>query len=120
MGANKPGDDNNKRAAATEDDLSHLDLTSMDANKASEEGKGFVGVTEENLGRVAPGCFVRFGCSEISCWVETGRVEGDTISGRLHHELSNSPCLIQHNYSEVASISRDQITALGCDRYCWC
>jgi hypothetical protein len=63
---------------------------------------------------------VQFGCGETSCWVEISRIEGDTISGRLHHELSNAACLVQHEYGEVASFGRDQITSLGCDRYCWC
>lgn len=124
MGVNTPDEDNTPAAADV--DLNHLDLTgnelgdAVNVNEAGEGNQGFVAATEENLGRLAPGCFVRFGSGGMSCWAEIGRVEGDTISGRLHHELSNSPCLIQHDYSDVASISRDQITTLGCDRYFWC
>ena len=77
-------------------------------------------VTEEDLGHVAPGCFVRVGSGDASYWVEIGQIEGVTISGIVHPELSTSLCVINHDSCETARFSRDQITALGCDRYCWC
>jgi hypothetical protein len=134
MGVNKSGEDNKEFAAgfaagfaaAREDDLSHLDLTTstlertLDANETDEGSKGFVAATEDNLSHIAPGCFVLVGSGQESCWVEIGRIEGETVSGIAHPELSNSLCLVQHDYCEIASFSRDQITALGCDRYCWC
>jgi hypothetical protein len=77
-------------------------------------------VTEEELGHLAPGCFVQVGSGDTSYWVEVGQIEGTTISGMVHPELSGSLCVVDHDSCEVARFSRDQITALGCDRYCWC
>lgn len=92
----------------------------MDVDDVAKTDKGFVSVSEEGLSHLAPGCFVLVRSGENSYWVEIGRIEGDTISGMVHPELSNALCLIQHDYCEIASFQRDQITALGCDRYCWC
>ncbi len=46
--------------------------------------------------------------------------EGLTISGKLYQELSNPIRLIEYYNACIVSIDRDQITTLGCDRYCWC
>jgi hypothetical protein len=77
-------------------------------------------VSEEDLSHIVPGCFVRVGSGETSYWVEIGQIEGTTISGMVHPELSTSLCVIDHDSCEIARFRRDQITALGCDRYCWC
>jgi hypothetical protein len=92
----------------------------MNVNEIGEVNKGFVAVTEDALSHLAPGCFVLVGSGEMSYWVEIGRIEGNLISGMVHPELSDSLCLIQHDYCELARFRRDQIKALGCDRYCWC
>ena len=113
-------------AAAREEDFSYLDLTSNVSGNtaiAIEAGEGteeLPAVTAEDLIHLAPGCFVQVGLGEASYWVEIGLIEGATISGMVHPELSSSLCLIDHDSCEVARFSRDQITALGCDRYCWC
>jgi len=134
MGVDKAGKGNKDFAAgfaagfatAREEDFSYLDLTSnvsgstTIAIEAGERNQGFPAVTEEDLGHLAPGCFVQVGLGDASYWVEIGRIEGVTISGMVHPELSTSLCLIDHDSCEVARFSRDQITALGCDRYCWC
>lgn len=134
MGVDKAGKDSNDFAAgfaagfvaASEEDFRHLDLTSnvsgntTIAIEAVERNEGFPIVTEEELGHLAPGCFVQVGLGEAAYWVEIGLIEGATISGMVHPELSGSLCLIDHDSCEVARFSRDQITALGCDRYCWC
>ena len=88
--------------------------------KSEQEGARPSTVTEEELGHLAPGCFVQVGSGDTSYWVEVGQIEGATISGMVHPELSGSLCVIDHDSCEVARFSRDQITALGCDRYCWC
>lgn len=134
MGVDKAGKDSEDFAAgfaagfaaAREDELSYLDLpgntlgSATNANEAGERSEGFPAVTEDDLSHLAPGCFVQVGLGETSYWVEIGLVEGATISGMVHPELSSSLCLIDHDSCEVARFSRDQITALGCDRYCWC
>ena len=134
MGVDKAGKGNKDFAAgfaagfatAREEDFSYLDLTSnvsgstTIAIEAGERNQGFPAVTEEDLGHLAPGCFVQVGLGEASYWAEIGQIEGVTISGMVHPELSSFLCLIGHDSCEVARFSRDQITALGCDRYCWC
>jgi hypothetical protein len=113
-------------AAAREADFSYLDLTSSapeklcNANEVSEEHARLQTLTEEDLGHLAPGCFVQVGLGDAAYWVEIGLIEGGTISGMVHPELSGVLCLIDHDSCEIARFSRDQITALGCDRYCWC
>jgi len=134
MGIDNAGNDNKDFAAgfvagfaaAREEDFSYFDLPNIalgiatNANEAGERNEGFPAVTEEDLSHLAPGCFVQVGLGEASYWVEIGRIEGVTISGIVHPELTSSLCLIDHGSCEVARFSRDQITALGCDRYCWC
>jgi hypothetical protein len=135
MGVDKVGKDNKDfaagfaagfAAAREEEDFHYHELTcnvsgnSTIANEAAQSSKGFPAVTEEDLNHLAPGCFVQVGLGESSYWVEIGRIDGVTISGMVHPELSSSLCLIDHDSCEVARFSRDQITALGCDRYCWC
>lgn len=130
MGVNKTDADNKDFAAgfaaAREENFSYLDPTSnasgntTNVTEAGERNNGFPAVTEEDLGHLAPGCFVQVGLGETSYWVEIGLIEGAAISGMMHPELSSSLCLIDHDSCEVARFSRDQITALGCDRYCWC
>ena len=134
MGVEKAGKDNKDYAAgfaagfaaAREEDFSYFDPPNIalgiatNANEAGERSGGFPALTEEDLGHLAPGCFVQVGLGEASYWVEVGRIEGVTISGMVHPELSTSLCLIDHGSCEIARFSRDQITALGCDRYCWC
>jgi hypothetical protein len=90
------------------------------AIKFEQDGANHPTVTEEELGHLAPGCFVQVGSGDTSYWVEVGQIEGATISGMVHPELSGSLCVVDHDSCEVARFSRDQITALGCDRYCWC
>jgi hypothetical protein len=94
--------------------------SSTDVVKVGEESAQPSSVTEEELGHLAPGCFVQVGFGETAYWVEVGQIEGGTISGMVHPELSNSLCVINHDSCEIARFSRNQITALGCDRYCWC
>ncbi|OGI38453.1 MAG: hypothetical protein A2140_09415 [Candidatus Muproteobacteria bacterium RBG_16_62_13] len=124
MGVKRPGESDSD-LAAVDGDLSGLDdvgqvLPKLAAGTIAEENPESVGLTAEELGHVAPGCFVQFGANGMRCWMEISRIEGDTISGRLHPELSNPICLIEYYNADIISIHRDQITALGCDRYCWC
>jgi len=109
-----------------EDDLRYLDLPGSalgnrtNASEAGESSGSFPAVTGEDLGHLVPGCFVQVGLGDASYWVESGLSEGNTISGMVHPELSGTLCIIDHDSCEIARFSRDQITALGCDRYCWC
>jgi hypothetical protein len=134
MGADKNDNDNKDFAAgfaaglvaAREADFSYLDLMSSASGKTSNvnevghENANLQTLTEEDLGHLAPGCFVQVGLGDAAYWVEIGLIEGSTISGMVHPELSSELCLVDHDSCEIARFNRDQITALGCDRYCWC
>lgn len=128
--AEKIGVESECLATVTEEDLnlsyprSHVLGSVTDVVRVEGEGEGEGqhpdSVTEEELGHIAPGCFVRVRSGDTSYWVEIGQIEGATISGMVHPELSTSICVISHDSCEIARFSRNQITALGCDRYCWC
>ena len=126
MEAEKLGEDSECLATVTEEELnlsyprSHVLGSVTDVVRVEGEGRHLDSITEEDLGHIAPGCFVRVGSGDTSYWVEIGQIEGATISGMVHPELSTSLCVINHDSCEIARFSRDQITALGCDRYCWC
>ena len=92
----------------------------MNTDEIGADGRGFVEASEENLGRLVVGCFVLVGTGETSYWVEIRHVDGDRLSGTVHPELSAMSGPARHDSCEIASIRREQITALGCDRYCWC
>jgi len=81
---------------------------------------GFVAITDANLARLAKGCFVRVGMGEDACWVEIHYIDGDRLIGAVHPELSVVPGPVHDEYCAIASIRHEQITALGCDRYCFC
>ena len=89
-------------------------------NPANVEGAGFAPATEENLSHLEAGCFVLVARADVYCWAEVVSVDGKTISVRLHNELSTTTCLQQHHRLEITQFHRDEIKALGCDRYCWC
>ena len=126
MDVDNPGEGSECLATVTEVELnlayprSNALESPTDVVKVAGEGIHLDTVTEEELSHVAPGCFVRVGSGETSYWVEIGQIEGGTISGMVHPELSTSLCVIDHDSCEVARFNRNQITALGCDRYCWC
>ena len=81
---------------------------------------GFVPATAEQLRHVAPGCFVLVLMDGSYCWAEVVSVEGGWIGGRLHNELSSSPCPNQQPTAATVYFHRQRIRALGCERYCWC
>jgi hypothetical protein len=125
MGVKRPGESHHDVADITDDELDALDDLSPAAFRATAStvaGRNpeTAPLSAEDLGHVAPGCYVQFGTHGMRCWMEITRVEGDTLSGRIHQELSNPICLIEYCNAGIVSVRRDQVTALGCDRYCWC
>jgi hypothetical protein len=124
--ANNADAGSNPLSAVTEEDLkllyprSHALESSTIVVNTGEGSAQPSSVSAEELAHLVPGCFVQVGSGESSYWVEVGLIEGNSISGMVHPELSSSLCIINHDTCEIARFSRDQITALGCDRYCWC
>jgi hypothetical protein len=86
----------------------------------TENKNGFAVATRENLDHLVEGCYVLVGTGATASWVEICHIDGDRFNGIVHPELSADVCPIHHDYCEIASFRRDEITALGCDRYCWC
>jgi hypothetical protein len=126
MNSNTAGTVSSDHSTVTDEDLnllypsSHTLESSTGAIKADKVNAQPSTVSEEEIGHLAPGCFVQVGFGDSSYWVEIGQIEGGTISGIVHPELSGTLCVINHDSCEIARFTRDQITALGCDRYCWC
>ena len=89
-------------------------------SETSIESAGFAPATEENLSHLEAGCFVLVQRDDVYCWAEVVSVDGKTISGRLHNELSTTTCLEEHHRLDITQFHRDQIRAMGCDRYCSC
>jgi len=69
----------------------------------------------ENLG---PGCFVQIRDNDNLLWVEIDAVYDSEFKGRLHPKLNQGYCPFEEE-NEVL-FCKEQITLLGCDRYCFC
>lgn len=120
MGTTWPVEHGGESSSIIEDDFQVLEKPAPVIAETDADGAGFAPVTEESLNHLGPGCFVLFRSCDASCWVEIVSIDGNVIGGRLHSELSSTGCIRQHNGMETVNFSRDQIKALGCDRYCWC
>lgn len=82
---------------------------------------GFVEPTEESLDDLGPGCFVQKKESGGSCcWVEIVSMDDTGYECIAHPALLNGENDGDVSEGDVVSLKRDQITALGCDRYCFC
>ena len=96
----------------------------------NEKLDNFESVSPEQLDGLGPGCFVQIPRNGECEWVEVSRIDGDELVGVLHPELS-TPLLTTPTRSESVNsqpqtangevkLCKEQITALGCDRYCVC
>jgi len=80
----------------------------------------FVAPTEELLNNLGPGCFIRVRDGENCFWAEISSVEGGEYTGIIHRELATPKCQAKSATADTETFSREQIVALGCDRYCCC
>jgi hypothetical protein len=93
----------------------------MDTQELDADARGFAPVTAESLACLGAGCFVYVRIGDSRNWVEIVRIDSDRLRGVVHRELAQTPGLIVHaDYCEIIDFRREQIAALGCDRYCWC
>ena len=101
-----------------------FDVHSMETDKTTDKADieiaGFTPATEQNLNHLDAGCFVLVLRDDVYCWAEVVSIEGNTVNGYLNNELSTTACKQEHHKLEITQFYRDQIKALGCDRYCWC
>lgn len=130
MAFNKKGKDTEctqEEPILTEDELSDFDSIGKPATQKIT-GMFEVGETsppppvfaDEDLAHLVAGCFVQVGSGEEAYWVEIGHIDGAMVCGMVHPELSGFLCTVDRDSCEIARFNRNQITALGCDRYCWC
>ena len=87
--------------------------------------------TAERLACLGAGCFVQIQRDDQCQWVEINRTEGDELVGILQPALSTplvntvpEKTTSTEDQAQVAAeevrVCKEQITALGCDRYCVC
>ena len=97
----------------------------------NEEQEGYQQPTAERLAGLGEGCFVQIHRNGQSEWIEISRTEDDVLIGIVQPALStplpmavgadtnntgNQPPAV----AEELRFRKEQITALGCDRYCFC
>jgi len=83
--------------------------------------EGFAEPSEERLDHLGPGCFVqKMEVCGTCCWVELTEGDADVFEGIAHPALSDSDAKLVYKEGDRVQVTRDQITALGCDRYCFC
>ena len=90
-------------------------------NCANAVTDGFVQPTQQRLDDLGPGCFVqKMGPNGTCCWVEitsNGDSEYECIA---HPSLLNGTCNDGVSEGDHTRVKKEQITALGCERYCTC
>lgn len=83
--------------------------------------EGFAEPTAERLGHLGPGCFVqKMEVCGTCCWVEIVSEKDDAYEGIAHPALSDGAAEAMFTEGEKVVVQKDQITAMGCDRYCFC
>jgi len=99
------------------------------SNHTHAEQDTFQEPTAERLAGLGVGCFVQIHRNGECEWVEITRGEGNEFVGMLHPALSTPlPTETAHAIKEAhrqaaneeLRLRKEQITALGCDRYCVC
>lgn len=88
---------------------------------ASAVKDGFAEPTKERLNDLGPGCYVqKMDVCGSCCWAEIVSGNDSGYECIAHPALSDGAA--QEGIAEGSSIvvQREQITALGCDRYCSC
>ncbi|WP_455208442.1 hypothetical protein [Kaarinaea lacus] len=78
----------------------------------------FVVPTDNLLDNLGPGCFVQVDQGNGAFWVEINDTDGYIFGGRVHPQLSGPDCPF-HKECDV-NFNREEISLLGCDRYCFC
>lgn len=78
----------------------------------------YVIATPQSLDHLGPGCFVKVEQNSKSFWVEIDDTDGCTFAGWVHPNYDAEDC----PYRDACHVcfSRNEITHLGCDRYCYC
>ena len=81
----------------------------------------FTEPTAQRLEDLGAGCFVQIHCGEQCEWMEITDLEGDECIGTSYPSLSaNDANDKAPATSEELRFRKEQIVAMGCDRYCFC
>jgi hypothetical protein len=95
----------------------------MNNCSSNAEQEYFQKPTTERLACLGSGCFVQIPYNGRCEWVELTHQEGDEYVGILHPELATTQATTttdnQPDDQEI-HLRKEHITALGCDRYCFC
>jgi len=95
-------------------EVQHID------SEAELESSGFELPTPDNLKHVVTGCYVLVRDKEALYWAEVLAINGETVVGRTHGELSKNKPASGPVPTRAVFFKFDQVKALGCDRYCSC
>ena len=76
--------------------------------------------TQGQLDNLMEGCFVCVNDTVDSYWVEIDKVNADGLSGIIHTELDSNDTHHDNHRNKRVCFQSDQVTYLGCDRYCFC
>jgi hypothetical protein len=82
---------------------------------------GFVEPTQMLLDDLGPGCFVqKMESSGALYWVEITSIGNFGYECIAHPTLVNNTDVSVVSDGDLGTVRREQITALGCDRFCFC
>ena len=75
---------------------------------------------KSQLNNLMEGCFVRVQDNQDCYWVELDEVKDQGLAGVIHSELEDSNSKGNLQDQKRICFQRDQITHVGCDRFCFC
>lgn len=85
-----------------------------------ESDNNFVAPTEALLNNIGKGCFIKVRDGQNCFWAEVSSVNEGEFTGVVRRALATPTCQSKLSSTGTEVFRRDQIVALGCDRYCWC
>jgi hypothetical protein len=90
-------------------------------NTASSLDDSFVQPTQVLLDDLGPGCFVqKLDSNGFSYWVEITSIGNSGYECIAHPSLITSADESIVSEGDLVTVKHEQITALGCDRFCFC
>lgn len=95
-------------------------MSTSEHTKLHANEEWFEQPTPEKLAGLGQGCFVQVREPHGCYWVEITEGGGGRFSGMVHPELQSPCCKPLADAGQMADIRSEDITALGCDRYCFC
>jgi hypothetical protein len=85
-----------------------------------DDDRNFAAPTEPLLNNIGPGCFIKVRDGKNCFWAEISSVNEGVFTGVVRSALATPKCQPKPSNTGIEIFAREQIVALGCDRYCWC